>query len=94
MPELTLHVWSDIACPWCYIGKRRLEAALAAFPRRAEVKVVTRSFELDIHAPRVRLPEMPYAQRLAAKYRCPIEQAVSQRRVQTRLQTCEKGLLR
>jgi predicted DsbA family dithiol-disulfide isomerase len=42
-----LEIWSDIVCPWCYIGKRRLERALAAFPDRDAVEVRFRSFELD-----------------------------------------------
>jgi predicted DsbA family dithiol-disulfide isomerase len=40
-------VWSDVVCPWCYIGKRRLETALERFPHRDEVEVVWRSFQLD-----------------------------------------------
>jgi predicted DsbA family dithiol-disulfide isomerase len=42
-----IEVWSDVVCPWCYIGKRRLETALARFPHRDEVEVVWRSFQLD-----------------------------------------------
>ncbi|MFN7145128.1 MAG: DsbA family oxidoreductase [Myxococcota bacterium] len=45
-------VWSDVVCPWCYIGKRRLEAALERFPHRDGVEVVFHSFELDPSAPR------------------------------------------
>ena len=48
-----IEIWSDVVCPWCYIGKRRLEAALAAFPWREQVEVVYRSFELDPTAPEV-----------------------------------------
>ncbi len=44
---MKIEIWSDIACPWCYIGKRRFEAALAAFPHRDEVDVRWRSFQLD-----------------------------------------------
>ena len=44
---MRIEVWSDVVCPWCYIGKRRLETALEAFPHRDEVEVVYRSFELD-----------------------------------------------
>ena len=47
-----VEIWSDIACPWCYVGKRRFEAALAAFEHRDEVRVTWRSFELDPGAPR------------------------------------------
>lgn len=68
MNKLSVEVWSDIACPWCYVGKRRLEAALARFPRRDAVDVVWRAFELDPAAPRVRDPDVSYAERLAKKY--------------------------
>ncbi|MGW0135590.1 DsbA family oxidoreductase [Streptomyces sp. NPDC003299] len=44
---LRVEIWSDIACPWCYVGKARFEKALAAFPHRDQVEVVHRSFELD-----------------------------------------------
>jgi predicted DsbA family dithiol-disulfide isomerase len=42
---ITVEIWSDVVCPWCYIGKRRFERALDAFG--AEVDVVWRSFQLD-----------------------------------------------
>ena len=48
---MKIEIWSDIACPWCYIGKRRFEAALAAFPHRDEVDVRWRSFQLDPSLP-------------------------------------------
>jgi predicted DsbA family dithiol-disulfide isomerase len=71
MKALDVDVWSDIACPWCYVGKRRLEAALARFPH--PVHVVWHSFELDPAAP---LDDGGgYAQRLAAKYRTSVERA-------------------
>jgi predicted DsbA family dithiol-disulfide isomerase len=44
-------IWSDVVCPWCYLGKRQFEQALDAFPQRSEVEVVYRSFELDPSAP-------------------------------------------
>jgi predicted DsbA family dithiol-disulfide isomerase len=69
MRPLRVDVWSDLACPWCYVGKRRLEAAVAGLPEPAAVEVVWRAFELDPAAPRVR-PEEPYAERLARKYGC------------------------
>lgn len=47
-----VEIWSDIVCPWCYIGKRRFEAALARFPHADEVRVTWRSFQLDPYAPR------------------------------------------
>jgi predicted DsbA family dithiol-disulfide isomerase len=47
-----VEVWSDVACPWCYIGKRRFERALAAFDGADEVEVIWRSFQLDPSIPR------------------------------------------
>ena len=53
MAPMPVDVWSDVICPWCYIGKRRLEAALARFEHRDEVgRHVARGFELDPDAPR------------------------------------------
>jgi predicted DsbA family dithiol-disulfide isomerase len=66
MQKLRIDVWSDIVCPWCAIGKRRLEAALALFPHRDGVEVIWRAFELDPGAPRVR--EGDHATRIAEKY--------------------------
>jgi len=48
---MQIEIWSDVICPWCYIGKRRFESALAAFPHKEEVTVVWRSFELDTQSP-------------------------------------------
>ncbi|GAA5168554.1 DsbA family oxidoreductase [Ornithinimicrobium tianjinense] len=48
---MRIDVWSDIACPWCYIGKRRLETALEGFEHSDDVEVVWHSFELDPSAP-------------------------------------------
>jgi len=65
---MRIDVWSDVVCPWCYVGKRRLDAALAGFAARDAVSVSWRAFELDPSAPRVRDPSVSYAQRLARKY--------------------------
>jgi len=48
---MKIEIWSDIACPWCYVGKRRFEAALSQFEQRAEVEVLWKSYELDPEAP-------------------------------------------
>ncbi len=48
---MKVEIWSDIVCPWCYIGKRRFESALTRFAQRDQVEVVWRSFELDPNAP-------------------------------------------
>ena len=66
--KLRIDIWSDIACPWCYIGKRHLEQALEKFAHKAEVDVVWRAFELDPSAPRIRDTSQTYAERLAKKY--------------------------
>jgi predicted DsbA family dithiol-disulfide isomerase len=70
---MEVEVWSDIACPWCYVGKRRFETALARFEHRDDVRVTWRSFELDPSAPRERGGDR--AARLAEKYGMTLEQA-------------------
>jgi predicted DsbA family dithiol-disulfide isomerase len=70
---LRVDIWSDIACPWCYVGKRRLETALQAFARRDAVEVVWHSFELDPQAPTENAQNMRDA--LARKYGRSAEQA-------------------
>jgi predicted DsbA family dithiol-disulfide isomerase len=68
-----VEIWSDIACPWCYVGKRRFEAALAQFEHREDANVTWRSFELDPTAPAERTGDR--AERLAEKYGMTVEQA-------------------
>jgi predicted DsbA family dithiol-disulfide isomerase len=68
-----IEIWSDIACPWCYVGKRRFEAALAQFEHRDDVHVTWRSFELDPEAPAER--EGDRAEHLARKYGMSVERA-------------------
>jgi len=69
-------VWSDIVCPWCYIGKRRLETALTRFPHADQVEVVWRSFQLDPTIPEghteLTLPK------LAARYQLSVAQMRAQ----------------
>ncbi len=72
---LRVDIWSDIACPWCYVGKRRLEAALKSFPHRDRVEIVWRAFELDPSAPRERDTSQSYAERLARKYGSSVAEA-------------------
>ena len=69
VPNLRLDIWSDIACPWCYVGKRHLEAALTRFEHADDVEIVWRAFELDPSAPRARDEDgQTYVGRLAKKY--------------------------
>jgi predicted DsbA family dithiol-disulfide isomerase len=70
--SVRIEVWSDVVCPWCYIGKRRLEAALERFPHRDQVEVVWRSFQLDPSIPEGETHETLPA--LAAKYGRPVEE--------------------
>ena len=73
--SLKVEIWSDVVCPWCYIGKRRFEAALARFAHRDEVELVWRSFELDVSAPASSVEQGTYAARLASKYGCSVIEA-------------------
>lgn len=63
---MTIQIWSDVVCPYCYIGKREFERALEQFPHREQVQVEWKSFELDRDAP-VRSPDDMY-DHLAKKY--------------------------
>lgn len=72
---LRIDIWSDIACPWCYVGKRRLEAALEQFDHKDDVHIVWRAFELDPSAPKVLPAEPGYAERLAKKYGRSVQEA-------------------
>ena len=49
---MRVDIWSDLVCPWCYLGKRRFEKALAIFSPGAPVEVVHRSFQLDPSIPK------------------------------------------
>jgi predicted DsbA family dithiol-disulfide isomerase len=75
MAELRIDVWSDIACPWCFVGKRRLERALEQFPHAEQVKVTWHAFELDPSAPKERDPSVSHTERIAKKYGMSVEQA-------------------
>ena len=64
---MLVEIWSDVVCPWCYIGKRRFEAALGQFEHRDDVQVTWRSFELDPTA-QAATDDSSYAERLGRKY--------------------------
>jgi protein disulfide-isomerase len=70
---MKIEVWSDFVCPFCYIGKRRLEEALAQFPQRDQIEVEFKSFELDPNSPKN--IDKSIHEILAAKYGMSIEQA-------------------
>ncbi|MFI6447385.1 DsbA family oxidoreductase [Kitasatospora sp. NPDC050543] len=62
---MKVEIYSDIACPWCYIGKRRFEQALAGFEGRADVEVVYRPYQLVPDAPETATPHRAW---LAERY--------------------------
>jgi predicted DsbA family dithiol-disulfide isomerase len=56
-----IEIWADVVCPWCYIGKRRLERALGEFEQASDVEITWRSFQLNPDLPRGRaMPTMDY----------------------------------
>ncbi|WP_302622195.1 DsbA family oxidoreductase [Brevibacillus laterosporus] len=75
VPRMKVEVWSDFACPFCYIGKQQIEAALDKFAHKDDVEVVFRSFELDPKAQR----DVDYDvhDMLVAKYGMSRDQAIA-----------------
>lgn len=69
---MRVEIWSDVVCPWCYIGKRRFESALSQFERPEEVEVVWRSFQLD--PTQEKGSRTSHDEMLAAKYGRTVEQ--------------------
>ena len=70
---MKIEIWSDVVCPWCYVGKRNLEQALAQFAHADAVEIEWKAFELNPDAP----PNRPgsYVERIAKKYGLPIGEA-------------------
>jgi predicted DsbA family dithiol-disulfide isomerase len=71
---MNIEIWSDVVCPWCYIGKRRFESALREFAHADEVEVEWKSFELDPSAPPHRGSTREH---LARKYGWTMEQVAA-----------------
>jgi predicted DsbA family dithiol-disulfide isomerase len=70
---MLVEIWSDVVCPWCYVGKRNLEVALAGFEHADRVTIEWRSYELDPNTPaRV---ELSMDEVLERKYGMTSEQA-------------------
>ena len=70
---MQVEIWMDVVCPWCYIGKRQFEKALASFPDRDDVEVIFRSFELDPQAPARQ--DLPLIELMKQKYSMSDQQA-------------------
>ena len=85
---MQVEIWSDVVCPWCYLGKRRLEQALERFPHRDRVDIVWRSFELDPDAPTV---PQDLTARLASRYGMSTQEAAERNAQMTEL-AAESGL--
>lgn len=71
---MKIEVWADVVCPWCYIGKRRLQRALAERGVADEVEIVHRAFQLD---PTASTTTAPTVDHLAAKYGVSREEALA-----------------
>jgi predicted DsbA family dithiol-disulfide isomerase len=70
---MKIQIWSDVVCPWCYVGKRNLERALERFDHADEVTVEWKSYELDPEAPATR--PGGYVERIANKYGLSLSEA-------------------
>jgi predicted DsbA family dithiol-disulfide isomerase len=72
---MQIEIWSDVICPWCYIGKRHFEKALEQFGQLENINVIWRSFELDRNAP----SHYPgtLEERLASKYGVSLQEAAA-----------------
>ncbi len=86
---MKVEIWSDVVCPWCYIGKRRFESALARFEDAADVDVEWRSFQLNPDQPRG--VQEPLDSHLAKKMGGTVEQARAMNERVTAL-AAEEGL--
>jgi len=86
---MQVEIWSDVVCPWCYLGKRQFEQALTGFGHRDAVEIVYRSFELDPSAP----PGVtaPTVEMLAGKYGMTRDQARDAQR-QMEQRAAQRGL--
>lgn len=89
MQALPIDIWSDVACPWCWVGKRNLEAALEQFEH--PIKITWHAFELNPGAPKKVEGEVDYVGRLARKYG--VSKAQSQAMIDRMVRVgAEKGL--
>ena len=86
---MKIEIWSDFVCPFCYLGKRKLEIALDKFKFKDEVEFVFRSFELDPSAKKEYGEDI--SEIIAKKYGISVEQAKASN-VQIMEQAKEVGL--
>ena len=69
--RLRIDLWSDVVCPWCYLGATRLRKAIAASPRAGSIDLVLHAYELDPRAPAEARPNLEY---LTVKFGMPAAQ--------------------
>lgn len=74
MEKMKIEIWSDIACPYCYIGKRKLDKVLLQFPYKDEIELVWHSYELNPDLPKKALTEN-YLTYYANKFELSIDEA-------------------
>lgn len=74
MEKMKIEIWSDIACPYCYIGKRKLENALSKFPQKDEVEIIWHCYELNPDMPK-KAPLRPFVERYSEAFGVSIEEA-------------------
>jgi predicted DsbA family dithiol-disulfide isomerase len=72
--RLTIDVWADVLCPWCYLGEKRLSEAIAASPHAADIELRIHTFQLDPNAP---IAVTPTLDLLSRKYGMSAAQARS-----------------
>jgi predicted DsbA family dithiol-disulfide isomerase len=70
--KLTIDVWADVVCPWCYLGEKRLDDAIARSEHAAEIDLRIHSFQLD---PNASTEVIPTLESVAAKYGIPVDEA-------------------
>jgi predicted DsbA family dithiol-disulfide isomerase len=75
-PKMKVEVWSDIMCPFCYIGKRNYESAISSFEGKNNIEIEWRSFQLDATIPKNSVVKENVYQYLADKKHIPYEQSV------------------
>ena len=75
---MRVEIWTDVVCPWCYVGKRRFERALAGFEHRGDVEVVHRAYQLNPAAPKDATTSR--RENLKSKYRLSDDQVTAMNR--------------
>lgn len=71
---MKIEIYADVACPWCYIGERRLARAMAAFPGERDIEVIFRPYQLDPGAPEIATPIARY---LARRFGRPVDEMLA-----------------